>query len=60
MEIEHLTVYYDSALGFVVDEDHPDNADGTRNPGNNGVHFDTPEDAGAYVTERLRQMKGSN
>jgi len=60
MEIEHLTVYYDSTIGFVVDNDHADNPNGTRNPGKDGAHFDTPEEAGAYVTERLRQMKSGN
>jgi len=44
----------------IAHHDHPDNADGTRNPGEGGAHFDTPEEAGAYVTERLRQMKGGN
>ena len=52
VNVEHLTVYYDSQRGdqcFCVDEDHEDNADGTRNPGNTGMRFATPAEAARFV-----------
>ena len=58
MNVEHLTVYYDEKLGYVVDTDGPDNDDGTRHGGTSGERHPTPESAGAYVIRELRAMSG--
>lgn len=57
MNVPHLTVYLDPILGYVVDDDLPDNEDGTRNPGANGVRFENPDSAGEWVSHRLRQWE---
>jgi hypothetical protein len=57
MNVPHLTVYFDPKLGIVVDDDLPDNEDGTRNPGGSGVRFGSAESAGEWVAHRLRQWE---
>ncbi len=57
MNAEHLTVYYDKETQlFYVDNDGPDNKDGTRNPGGSGWSFNTPEAAAACVQGLLEEM----
>lgn len=57
MNVPHLTVYFDPKLGCVVDDEHPDNSDSTRNPGGSGARFDNPDRAGEYIADYLRRMQ---
>lgn len=60
MNVPHLIVYFDPKLEYVVDDDLPDNEDGTRNHGTNGVQFTSPKSAGEYVAFRLTQWQAEN
>ena len=54
----HLTVYYEPGYidkPYCVNVDNPDNADGTRNPGDDGRRFAVPKEAGKFVAEWLAE-----
>lgn len=44
MDVEHLAIYYDRVLGYVVDIEPPDDPDGSRAAGTSGWRFDTLEE----------------
>ena len=60
MNVQHLMVYYDKDAaerdgnGFCVDIDEADNADGTRNGGDDGHRFSRAQDAGNFVAASLQ------
>jgi hypothetical protein len=60
VNVPHLTVYFNQQLqdrdgkGYCVDHDYPDNDQG-RQPGDLGVRFATPHEAGQYVGAWLFQ-----
>ncbi len=58
---DHLTVYYEPGYvdkPYCVNVDNPDNADGTRCPGDDGRRFATPKEAGKIVAEWLVERYG--
>jgi len=56
MNVPHLTIYFDPDMGYVVDEDLPDNTDGTRNPNGTGLRFASAKRAGKHAAYWLHQM----
>lgn len=59
MNIPHLTVYFDperheqDGMGFCCDHDEAD-VDGKRCGGNIGARFESPEELGKYVSEKVK------
>jgi len=61
MKSVHLTAYFDKTAPverrFVVDQDMPDQPDGTRTPGTEGRCFPHAQAAGNFVADWLRIQK---
>ena len=61
MKSVHLTVYFDKTAieerRCVVDQDMPDQPDGTRTPGTEGRCFPNAQAAGDFVASWLRDQK---
>lgn len=56
---EHLTVYVEPEYGdemFCVDQDGPDDEDGTRNPGGQGLRYSSAKQAASLVKRWLKHQ----